>query len=74
MGDLPNIRVGEDGVGTLEALSTRITLSDGPLSILAGEGTALMVHAKEDPYAGGPTKSGVSGGPRLACGVIHRAD
>jgi superoxide dismutase, Cu-Zn family len=74
MGDLPNIRVGPDGSGVLEALSTRITLSEGPLCILSGEGTALMIHDKEDPYHGGPPKSGVSGGPRLACGVIRRAE
>ena len=74
MGDLPNIRIGADGSGVLEAVSTRITLSDGPLSILGGEGTALMVHGREDPYTGGPTKSGVSGRPRLACGVIRRVD
>jgi Cu-Zn family superoxide dismutase len=74
MGDLPNIRIGPDGSGVLEALSTRITLSDGPLCILSGEGTALMLHGKEDPYRGGPAKSGVSGGPRLACGVIQRTE
>lgn len=74
MGDLPNIRIGDDGAGTLEPLSTRITLSEGPLSVPGGEGTALMIHGHEDPYRGGPSKSGVSGGPRLACGVIRRAD
>ncbi len=74
MGDLPNISIGSDGSGVLEALSTRIMLSDGPLSILSGEGTALMLHGKQDPYRGGPAKSGVSGGPRLACGVIRRAE
>ena len=72
MGDLPNIRIGPDGSGVLDALSTRITLSDGPLCILSGDGTALMLHGNEDPYRGGPAKSGVSGGPRLACGVIRR--
>lgn len=69
-GDLPNIEIGADGSGVLEAITTRVTLSDGPLSILAGEGTALMVHANTDPYKGGEKGSGVSGGPRLACGVI----
>lgn len=71
MGDLPNVRIDENGYGMLEAISTRITLSEGPLCILSGDGTALMVHEKEDPYEGGEPKSGVSGGPRLACGVIR---
>ncbi len=72
-GDLPSITVDENGKGKLEAISTRITLSDGPLSILTGQGTALMVHANPDPYKGGEHGSGVSGGPRLACGVIKKA-
>lgn len=73
MGDLPNIEIGSDGRGTLEAISTRITLSPGPLCILEGEGTAMIIHGKEDQFISGPSKSGVSGGPRLACGVIQRA-
>lgn len=71
-GDLPSVTLDENGKGKLEAISTRITLSDGPLSILSGEGTALMVHAHPDPYHGGEKGSGVSGGPRLACGVIKK--
>lgn len=74
-GDLPNITVGESGKGRLEAISTRITLSDGPVSILQPEeGTSLMVHANEDPYTPGASGSGHSGGPRLACGVIERSN
>lgn len=70
-GDLPNILIDENGTGILEALTTRVTLSPGPLSILgAPEGTAIMIHANEDPYVGGETKSGISGGPRIACGII----
>src|SRR3989344_1003647 len=69
-GDLPNILIGEDGKGRLEALTTRVTLSEGPLCILSGGGTALMVHGKPDPYEGGEHGSGISGGPRVACGII----
>lgn len=72
MGDLPNIEIGADGSGVLEAVSTRITLSPGPLCILDGDGTALMLHGQPDQGISGPPKSGVSGGPRLACGVIRR--
>lgn len=71
-GDLPNIRIGENGKGRLEAITTRVTLSEGPLCILSGVGTALMVHGNPDPYIGGEHGSGVSGGPRVACGVIKR--
>lgn len=70
MGDLPNIKVDENGEGHLEAITTRITLSDGPLSILTPEGTSVMLHKHSDAEECGPSKSGVSGGPRLACGVI----
>jgi Cu-Zn family superoxide dismutase len=73
-GDLPNITVNDQGEGTLETITTRVTLSDGPVSILskdsAPEGTSLMVHANTDPYKPGESGSGLSGGPRLACGPI----
>ena len=72
-GDLPNIVIDGMGHGTLKAITTRVTLSQGPLSILdASEGTALMVHGNPDPYYGGPTGSGISGGPRIVCGIIER--
>jgi Cu-Zn family superoxide dismutase len=73
-GDLPNIVIDENGEGTLEAITTRVTLSDGPVSILQPEeGTSIMVHANPDPHTPGETGSGHSGGPRLACGKIERA-
>ena len=72
-GDLPNIIIDENGKGTLEAISTRVTLSEGPLCVLSAEGTALMVHGNPDPHVGGPHGSGVSGGPRVVCGIIKEA-
>lgn len=73
-GDLPNIVIDENGEGELETITSRVTLSDGPVSILEPEeGTSIMVHANEDPYTAGETGSGHSGGPRLACGKIERA-
>ncbi|RJP47331.1 MAG: superoxide dismutase family protein [Armatimonadetes bacterium] len=71
MGDLPNIEIREDGSGELEAITDRVTLTEGPLCILSGEGTAIMIHGKHDSRIPGEHKSGVSGGPRLACGVIR---
>jgi len=73
-GDLPSITVDESGKGELETITTRVTLSDGPVSILQpAEGTSLMVHGNPDPYGPGESGSGYSGGPRLACGKIERA-
>lgn len=73
-GDLPNIIVDNNGNGTMETITTRISLSDGPVSILsessAPDGTSLMIHGNEDPYTPGGSGSGHSGGPRLACGKI----
>ena len=73
-GDLPNIVIDAKGHGELETISTRITLSDGPVSILQPtEGSSIMVHANEDPHTPGETGSGHSGGPRLACGKIQKS-
>jgi superoxide dismutase, Cu-Zn family len=71
-GDVPNLMVDSVGVGTLDATTSRITLSPGPLSILDQEGSVFIVHGKPDQGISGPAKSGVSGGPRLACGVIQK--
>ena len=74
-GDLPQIVIGKDGKGILEAVTTRVTLSDGPVSLLgkesAPEGTSIMIHGNPDPHTPGKSGSGHSGGPRLACGTIH---
>jgi len=76
-GDLPNLIVDEKGNGVLEAITTRVTLSASPTSILdkasAPEGTSIMIHANEDTHTPGESGSGVSGGPRLACGKIEAA-
>jgi superoxide dismutase, Cu-Zn family len=76
-GDLPNITIDDSGQGILKAVTSRLSLSAGPVSILdkgsAPEGTALMVHAQEDPHTPGESGSGHSGGPRLACGKIVAA-
>jgi len=76
-GDLPSIRIDSKGHGILEAITTRVTLSDGPVSLLdkesAPEGTSLMIHANIDPHTPGESGSGHSGGPRLACGTIDKA-
>jgi Cu-Zn family superoxide dismutase len=72
MGDIPNLRVGADGSGTLHARTTRVTLSAGPLSLFDADGSAVIVHGNPDQGTTGEPKSGVSGGPRVACGVIEK--
>ena len=72
MGDLPNLTVGSDGKGTLRATTSRVTLSDGPLSLFDADGAAFIIHGNADQGITGEPKSGVSGGPRVACGVITR--
>jgi Cu-Zn family superoxide dismutase len=72
MGDIPNLRVAADGSGSVHARTTRVTLSEGPLSLFDADGTAMVIHANEDQGVTGEPKSGVSGGPRLACGVVER--
>jgi Cu-Zn family superoxide dismutase len=72
MGDIPNLEVGQDGKGTLKIVTTRVTLSAGPLSIFDTDGTAIIIHGNEDKGTTGEPKSGVSGGPRVACGVFSK--
>lgn len=72
MGDIPNLEVGADGSGTLKAVTTRVTVSDGPLSIFDGDGAAIIIHGNPDQGITGAPKSGVSGGPRVACGVFQK--
>jgi Cu-Zn family superoxide dismutase len=72
MGDIPNLEVGADGTGKLTGITTRITLSPGPLSLFDTDGTAVIIHGNEDQGTTGEPKSGVSGGPRVACGVVTK--
>jgi Cu-Zn family superoxide dismutase len=72
MGDIPNLEVGQDGKGSLKAITTRVTLSPGPLSIFDADGTAIIIHANEDQGITGAPRSGVSGGPRVACGILSK--
>lgn len=71
MGDIPNLVVDQLGVGEMEARTSRITLSPGPLSVFDDNGSVVVVHEKADRGIPGPAKSGVSGGSRIACGVIQ---
>ena len=81
-GDLVNIDINdlsgdlgeEDGTplgsGRLRTLTTRITLSDGPLSLFDADGSAFIIHVDPDSYCPGGEEAGCAGGARAACGVI----
>ncbi len=81
-GDLVNINITdmsggvtqEDGTplgsGRLQTLTTRITLSDGPLSLFDADGSAFIIHVDPDTYCPGGEEAGCAGGARAACGVI----
>lgn len=67
-GDLPNIEVDGEGNATYEVVSERVTLGEeAGRSLLAGDGTALLIHENRDDGVTDP--SGNSGDP-IACGVV----
>ena len=72
MGDLPNLIADASGRATLKTMTNRVTLSAGPLSLFDEDGTAIIIHGNPDQGRTGEPKSGVSGGPRLACGVVTK--
>lgn len=74
MGDLPNVEVDEDHHGLLQTTTSRITLSDGPLSIFDSDGSAVIVHVGADTYCPEGEQPGCAGGARAACGVIKRVE
>ena len=42
------------------------------LILFYADGSAVIIHGNEDQGTTGEPKSGVSGGPRVACGVITK--
>ena len=70
MGDMQQLTADSHGKAILIHTSSRITLSPGPLSILDSDGSAVIVHGNPDQGISGPAASGVSGGPRIACGIV----
>jgi Cu-Zn family superoxide dismutase len=79
MGDLENLVVNRNGVGRLVDVTTRVTLSPGDLTVFDANGSAIVIHLLEDqrscqPLSPGGDCTGISGGARLACGVIEPED
>jgi len=67
-GDLPNIEVPANGKVKAELLAHDETL-EGPDGLFAGDGSALVIHAKADDYKSQPAGDA---GDRVACGVIEK--
>jgi Cu-Zn family superoxide dismutase len=72
MGDLPNLVADASGKATITAITTRVTLGAGPLSVFDADGTAIIIHVNPDQGVTAEPKAGLSGGPRAACGVVTR--
>jgi len=58
------------GSGGLRTITSRVTLSDGPLSLFDADGSAFIIHVNPDSYCPGGEEAGCAGGAREACGVI----
>jgi len=73
MGDLVNIDV-KDGLGVMTTSTSRISLSDGRLSIFDKDGASFIIHTNEDKYCDQDNElnKGCAGGSRDACGIIKR--
>lgn len=64
-GDLPNMWIAADGTGKADFFSEELEMED----LMDKDGSALMIHAGPDDYAGQPAGNS---GERVACGVIAR--
>jgi superoxide dismutase, Cu-Zn family len=71
LGDLPNVVINADGQGKAKIITSRISLSAGPISILDADSSALILHKNTDLYKASGTGA-EAGGPRLTCGVLPK--
>lgn len=68
-GDLPNLNVPESGTVRLEMVASGVSLGSGKNNLLAGDGSALIVHTFADDNVTDPAGNS---GTRVACGVVQR--
>jgi len=73
-GDLINIEANKRGNAHLNATTTRVTLSPGPLSLFDADGSAFIIHVNPDTYCPNGNVAGCAGGGRAACGIITLDD
>ncbi len=70
VGDMPNIHAPDSGDITVEVLNAFVSLApDSGNSLFDEDGTALLIHADPDDYAGQPSGHA---GDRIACGVVEQ--
>ncbi|MDF5732656.1 MAG: superoxide dismutase family protein [Rhizonema sp. PD38] len=69
LGDLPNLVVDATGRAIYNAQTSRVTLSEGPLTLFDDNSTAIIIHQLPDQQRAGGTGAEAGGG-RLACGVV----
>jgi Cu/Zn superoxide dismutase len=70
-GDLVNMDVKANGRANMRHETSRIALSDGPLSIFDLDGASLVIHALPDKYCTDSSDPNCAGGGRIACGIIQ---
>ena len=67
-GDMPNLKIPQNGELTVEIMNAEITLEKGkPNSVFQTGGTAIVIHQGGDDYKTDPDGAA---GDRIACGVI----
>jgi superoxide dismutase, Cu-Zn family len=71
-GDLVNLAINDQGVGGLFTTTSRVTLSDGPLSVFDADSSSVIIHVEPDTYCPDGPVPECAGGERAACGVIRR--
>lgn len=67
-GDMPNLLIGADGMGSYDHKNPMVSLGSGPgASLFDADGSAIVIHAGPDDYRSDPAGNS---GARIACGVI----
>lgn len=69
-GDIPNIFVGADGKGEMEAYATAVSLNGGNNPLLDADGSTFIIHIGPDDHITQPIGGA---GARVACGIIKAA-
>ena len=68
LGDLPNLLVGTDGVGSFEFTIPGAFLAERDSALLDRDGATLVVHARADDHR---TEPSGNSGARIGCGVLR---
>lgn len=73
-GDLINLQVGPEGVGTVVVIASLVTLGEGENSLFDEDGSAIVIHAGPDDNNPNddPDNTAGNAGKRVACGIIEK--